>query len=226
MSLCSCGCNPGSNTSQSISGKCVSTASLQGRIWAPTFVSAYSIAVNNGFKGTEEEWLESLKGKSAFQIAVDHGYVGTEEEWLRSLQGKDGYSAYELAVQEGFEGTVEEWLESLKGEKGEKGDKGDKGDPGEGEQGPPGPQGESGKSAYDIAVEHGYEGTEEEWIESLKAYKRHNELPFRDDEDCHPISSITGLNDTFNDIDGKFEHVSDLVSKMSVEDIEDICVVD
>lgn len=28
--------------------------------------------------------------------------------------------------------------------------------------------GEDGKSAYEIAVEHGFEGTEEEWLESLK----------------------------------------------------------
>lgn len=32
----------------------------------------------------------STAGKSAFEIAVEHGYVGTEEEWLRSLHGKDG----------------------------------------------------------------------------------------------------------------------------------------
>jgi hypothetical protein len=31
-----------------------------------------------------------LDGKSAYQIAVDHGYIGTEEEWLASLHGKDG----------------------------------------------------------------------------------------------------------------------------------------
>ena len=31
-----------------------------------------------------------LDGKSAYEIAVEHGYVGTEEEWLESLKGKDG----------------------------------------------------------------------------------------------------------------------------------------
>ena len=29
-------------------------------------------------------------GESAYQIAVDHGYVGTEEEWLESLKGAPG----------------------------------------------------------------------------------------------------------------------------------------
>lgn len=58
--------------------------SLQGNVAGQTLVgsinelylltiSAYGVAVKNGFVGTEEEWLNSLKGKSA-QI-----YVGTGE---------------------------------------------------------------------------------------------------------------------------------------------------
>ena len=48
--------------------------------------SAYEIALANGFVGTEEEWLESLKGgsenvKSTYEYAVDGGYIGTEEEF-------------------------------------------------------------------------------------------------------------------------------------------------
>lgn len=31
------------------------------------------------------------KGKSAYEIAVDEGFVGTEAEWLKSLQGKTPY---------------------------------------------------------------------------------------------------------------------------------------
>lgn len=37
-----------------------------------------------------EDAEHGLDGKSAYEIAVDHGYVGTEEEWLASLHGKDG----------------------------------------------------------------------------------------------------------------------------------------
>ena len=37
-----------------------------------------------------EDAEHGLDGKSAYQIACDHGYVGTEEEWLESLKGKDG----------------------------------------------------------------------------------------------------------------------------------------
>ena len=61
-------------------------------------------------------------GKSAYEIAVDNGFVGTEQEWLESLKGEyagQGLSAYEIAVKNGFEGTETQWLESLKGEKGD-----------------------------------------------------------------------------------------------------------
>ena len=34
-----------------------------------------------------------------------------------------------------------------------------------------GSKGKDGKSAYEIAVEHGYQGTEEQWLESLKGVK-------------------------------------------------------
>lgn len=46
---------------------------------------AYAVAVRNGYKGTEAEWLDSLVGKSAYDIAVAYGYKGTEAEWLYSL---------------------------------------------------------------------------------------------------------------------------------------------
>ena len=78
-------------------------------------------------------------GKSAYDIAVDNGYSGTEQQWLDSLKGikgdkgTDGKSAYEIAVDNGYTGTMAEWLESLKGEKGDKGDKGDAGSSGSGE---------------------------------------------------------------------------------------------
>lgn len=115
--------------------------------------TAYDLAVENGYKGTLEEWLESLKGsdgqngsdgKSAYELAVEKGYTGTLEEWLLSLNGtngSNGKSAYELAVEKGYEGTLDKWLESLKGS--------------------------NGKSAYELAVENGYSGTIEEWLESL-----------------------------------------------------------
>ena len=50
---------------------------------------------------------------------------------------------------------VDETLQGAGALKGEKGDKGD--------------AGTDGKSAYDIAVDNGFKGTETEWLESLKA---------------------------------------------------------
>jgi len=78
-----------------------------------------------------------FEGKSAYDIAVENGFVGTEVEWLESLKGKDGEyagagkSAYDIAVENGFVGTEQEWLASLKGQDGEKGEKGDNGDNGD-----------------------------------------------------------------------------------------------
>ena len=37
-----------------------------------------------------------------------------------------------------------------------------------GETGPVGPEGPDGKSAYEVATDQGFEGTEEAWLESLK----------------------------------------------------------
>lgn len=53
--------------------------------------------------------------------------------------------------------TYEQWLDSIKGETGA--------------AGATGATGATGKSAYDIAVEYGFEGTEEEWLASLKGEK-------------------------------------------------------
>ena len=55
--------------------------------------------------------MQSIHGKSAYQIACDHGFAGTESEWLESLKGA---TPYDLAVSLGYEGTLAEWLESLK----------------------------------------------------------------------------------------------------------------
>lgn len=49
----------------------------------PTYyLTAYGIACKHGFKGTEEEWLNSL---TAFYLAQQAGYEGTVDEWLRIL---------------------------------------------------------------------------------------------------------------------------------------------
>lgn len=48
---------------------------------------------------------------------------------------------------------------------------------GEGGSGTPGKPGKDGKSAYQIAVEHGFIGTEEDWLESLKGMQGEPGIP-------------------------------------------------
>ena len=72
--------------------------------------SAYEEAVRLGFKGSESEWLETLKGANAYQVAIQNGYVGTETQWLQSLNGK---TAYESAKDGGFIGTEEDFNMSI-----------------------------------------------------------------------------------------------------------------
>ena len=58
---------------------------------------------------------------NAYDIAVKNGFVGTEQEWLASLRGKDGEDApkitakdlYEQAKQEGFTGSYIEFCEKI-----------------------------------------------------------------------------------------------------------------
>jgi hypothetical protein len=63
-------------------------------------------------------------GLSAYEVALENGYQGDVSSWLQSLigspggPGAQGLSAYEVAVQNGFQGTIEEWLESLHGQDG------------------------------------------------------------------------------------------------------------
>lgn len=110
-----------------------------------------------------ENGSDGAPGKSAYEVALDNGYQGSETEWLNSLKmgpkgdkgdkgdpgepGKDGVDGAK-----GDPGAV--GPAGPKGEKGEKGDKGEtgpagkdgaKGDPGTvGPKGDPGVQGEKG----------------------------------------------------------------------------------
>jgi len=66
-------------------------------------------------------------GLSAYQVAVEQGFEGTEEDWLVSLVGPDGLSAYEVALENGFKGTPSQWLASLVGPAGPQGPQGEPG---------------------------------------------------------------------------------------------------
>ena len=80
----------------------------------------YQLAVKHGYQGTEEQFAKDVIPKSNYERAKEiKGFEGTEEEYLDSLKGEDGKSAYELAKEaEGFTGTLTDYLASLKGKDG------------------------------------------------------------------------------------------------------------
>lgn len=161
-------------------------------------LSAYDVAVANGFSGSVAEWLLSLvgpqgqtgdvgaEGKSAYTVAVENGFSGSVFEWLASLKGDKGDTG--ATGDKGDKGdkgdTGAQGIQGVQGEKGDKGDtgaKGDKGDKGDtgltgakGDKGDTGSQGIQGKSAYEVAVDGGYVGTVAEWLLSLKGANGQN----------------------------------------------------
>lgn len=93
--------------------------------------------------GKQEEVGTVRSGKTNYELAVEAGYTGTLDEWLESLKihysdftpeqleelkgprGYTGESTYEMAVRTGkFKGTEAEFLASLKGKDGEDGQDG------------------------------------------------------------------------------------------------------
>ena len=128
------------------------------------YLSAYLIAVKNGYKGTEKEWLESLRGEKGEPFV----YTDFTAEQLARLQGPQGPKGDTGATgaqgpkgdqgEHGVQGPAgpkgnaftyddftEEQLASLKGPKGDTGDVGPQGPKGDtGDTGAQGPQGEQG----------------------------------------------------------------------------------
>ena len=106
--------------------------------------SAYQVWIDEGNTGTEQEFLDSLKGidgepgdpgadgDSAYQVWIDEGNTGTEQEFLDSLKGTDGdpgegtegKSAYEVWIELGNTGTEQDFIDSLVGPIGEPGEAG------------------------------------------------------------------------------------------------------
>lgn len=167
------------------------THERDGRQYLGVFLSAYGIAVKHGYAGTEEEWLESLRGP----------------EGKQGIQGKPGPQGAPGTVS--FDELTEEQLAMLMGPEGKQGVPGMDGQDGvgiqsveqtttstedggtnvvtvtktdgttstfyvrNGSQGSTGPAGSDGqdgvdgKSAYQYAVEGGYTGTEEAFAAKL-----------------------------------------------------------
>lgn len=89
----------------------------------------YQAAVERGYKGTFNDFLETQKGepgapgKSNYERAKElDGFQGTEVDYLASLHGAPGKDLYQAAVERGYEGSFDNFLEKQKGAKGDKGD--------------------------------------------------------------------------------------------------------
>lgn len=125
------------------------------RRWRGYYLTAYGIAVKHGFKGTEAEWLESLKGETG-----PTGPEGPKGE--TGAQGPEGHKGDTGAAgpqgQTGPQGEKgETGPAGPAGPKGEKGEKGDTGDTGpQGAQGEPGPQGPKGDTGTGLDIKGTY----------------------------------------------------------------------
>lgn len=106
--------------------------------------------------------IDGKDGVNAYQLALEKGFKGSEDDWLKSLigpkgergdAGRNGLSAYEVAKRAGFKGTEAEWLLSLKAE-GVR-------------DGFDGKDGAQGLSAYELWLLQGYSGTEEDFFDWL-----------------------------------------------------------
>ena len=114
--------------------------------------SAYQVAVDNGFVGTEQEWLESLKGvtgsglviKGSFGSTSDlpatgnkpgDAYIIGEQMWVWDSSqwspvgqvGPEGKSAYQVWIRNGHTGTEQDFLNALVGPQGPVGPTGARG---------------------------------------------------------------------------------------------------
>ena len=101
---------------------------------------------------------------------AEQGQQGERGE--QGTVGPCGASAYEIWLRLGNEGTEADFIASLRGPQGQMGPTGAQGAPGSqgvpGVRGQQGEQGVAGKSAYQVWLELGNQGNEQDFIDSLK----------------------------------------------------------
>jgi len=144
-------------------------------------LSAYQIAVINGYKGSQTEWLVSLVGATG--LKGDTGNPGKDFKIVKTFPSiaemngvgfSDGdFTMIASDVNDPDDGKLYVWngtnftyIADLSGSQGIKGDTGEKGDPGE-----KGNPGEQGLSAYQVAVNAGFNGGVNQWLDSLVGAK-------------------------------------------------------
>ena len=140
-----------------------------GATFTPSVSSDGTLSCNND-KGLANPASVNIKGEAG--AAGAKGDKGDPFTY-------DDFTAAQLAALKGEKGDKGDKGET--GEQGVKGDKGDKGEQGEqgqqgiqgvkGDTGATGANGQDGKSAYQIALDNGFVGTQAEWLASLKGDK-------------------------------------------------------
>lgn len=144
-------------------------------------LSAYQIAVINGYQGSQTEWLASLVGATG--LKGDKGDAGKDFQIVKTFpsiaeMNGEGFSDGDFTmiasdVNDPDDGKLYVWngtgfayiadlsgSQGIKGDTGKTGDKGDKGD-----------IGDKGLSAYQVAVNAGFSGGVNQWLESLVGAK-------------------------------------------------------
>lgn len=145
--------------------------------------------------------LKTAQGESAYDVAKKNGFKGTEAEWLKSLNGK----AATITVGNVTSGETASVINSgtdsaavfdfvL-------------------------PQPHDGKSAYEVAKNNGFEGTEAEWLQSLKGEKGDQ------GEDAAPYDD-TAIKKQIQDLSGKVDAIkvpdtSNLATKDELKGVSD-----
>ena len=121
---------------------------------------------------------ETFVNEAVAAVELKEGPIGPEGP--KGEDGADGKDfTYDMFTPEQLEALIgPQGPEGVQGPVGPKGDQGEQGPQGEvgpqgpeglkGETGEQGPAGADGKSAFEIAVDHGFEGDEAAWLESLK----------------------------------------------------------
>lgn len=149
-------------------------------------------SVISSCKDTDEDLYNDLKN----QLALTDSYYKQLENKLVELENK-------LA-------------EKMK-EQGPKGDKGDKGD-----TGAAGANGTNGKSAYDIAKDNGFTGTEAEWLLSLKGEKGD---PGQDAAIDEALKAVEALREEHNkDINELKELINNLEAALTSLDVAGVII--
>lgn len=153
-------------------------------------LSAYQVAVINGYQGSQNEWLASLVGAKGDK--GDKGDAGKDFKIVKTFPSiaemngagfSDGdFTMIASDVNDPDDGKLYVWngtsftyVADLSGSQGIKGDTGKTGDTGE-----KGDTGEQGLSAYQVAVNAGFSGSVNQWLASLVGPKGDTGDPGKD----------------------------------------------